>query len=56
MDTNTIIKILHNHSIPYQVRADRVFADSMEGGTALFERVEDVTDWTRSQLYSWLGY
>lgn len=56
MDTDTIIKILCNHSIPYQVRAGRVLADSMESGTALFEHVTDVTDFSRSELAVWLGY
>lgn len=56
MDTDTIIKILCNHSIPYQVRVGRVLADSMESGTALFEHVTDVTDFSRSELAVWLGY
>lgn len=56
MNTETIIKILRNHSIPYQVRGERVMADSMESGTALFERVIDVTDFSRSELAAWLGY
>lgn len=56
MTTDTIIRILNLHSIPYQVCGDHILVDSMIAGTTLFERTEDVTDWTRRQLYSWLGY
>lgn len=56
MSISTITKILRNHSIPYQIRDGRVLADSMEIGTALFDRVTDVTEFSRSELAAWLGY
>lgn len=56
MTQQTITRILDLHSIPYQIHSGRIYADSMLSGTALFEILEDVTGWTRSQLYSWLGY
>lgn len=51
-----IIRILDLHSVPHYERAGRIYADSMIAGTGLFERVEDVTDWTHRQLLEWLGY
>lgn len=51
-----IKKILDAHGVPYILEGGRIYADSMVCGTALFEAVEDVTDWTLAKLYSWLGY
>lgn len=57
MRRETIIKILDLHFIPWMITQNgRVIVDSMIGGTRVFEFTEDVTDWTRSQLYDWLGY
>lgn len=57
MRRETIIKILDMHFIPWRMtQSGRIQADSMIGGTRVFEIVEDVTDWSRSQLYDWLGY
>lgn len=57
MRQDTIIKILNLHFIPwYMTRSGRIMVDSMIGGTRVFEVVEDVTDWSRSRLYDWLGY
>lgn len=51
-----IISILNAHSIPYYIDGNRIYADSMESYTKLFEHVEDVTGWTKIRLYNWLGY
>ena len=56
MNPETIKRILDNHGVPYYTNGGSIYADSMEAGTALFEKVENVTAWTRSQLYTWLGY
>lgn len=57
MRIDTIVKILELHFIPYMITGDgRILADSMIGGTRKFEITEDVTDWSRRQLYDWLGY
>ena len=56
MTNQTIKQILKNHSIPYYERNGDIYADSMIAGTALFEHVENVTLWTRTQLFQWLGY
>ena len=56
MTVKTIEQILKAHGIPYFKRGGEIFADSMIGGTALFEIVENVTTWNRARLLSWLGY
>lgn len=56
MPIKKIERILKNHCIPYYIENDRIYADSMIAGTAVFEDVEDVTDWTSDDLASWLGY
>ncbi len=56
MTPKQIAKILDLHSIPHYTKDGRIYADAMTAGTALFEEVEDLTDYTRSQLYAWLGY
>lgn len=56
MTIEYITKVLTQHSIPFQIECNRVYADSMLGGTKIFEQVMDVTDWTKSKLYAWLGY
>ena len=56
MNPETIKRILNDHGIPYYETNGRIYADSMISGTTRFEIVEDVTTWTRSQLYTWLGY
>jgi hypothetical protein len=54
---NTQIKqILNAHSVPFYEKAGGIYADSMIGGTALFEETINVTNWNRAQLLSWLGY
>ncbi|NBH61998.1 hypothetical protein D1155_10085 [Anaerotruncus sp. 80] len=56
MTNTTVAKILEMHSVLYFIEAGRVFADSMFGGTEIFEEVIDVSDWSRKQLLHWLGY
>lgn len=50
-----ISEILTRHSVPFYEVDGKIYADSMEGGTEVFEKVEDVTDWTKRQLLAWLG-
>ncbi len=55
--TNTQIQeILDQHSIPNYISGNHIFADSMYGGTAIFEEVFDLTGMTKSELYHFLGY
>ena len=56
MTKERIAKILDDHGIPWYICDDRIKADSMISWTATFEFVEDVTDWSRRDLYDWLGY
>ena len=56
MTTATIAAILDDHYIPYAISAGRICADEMISGSAHMEYTIDVTEWTRSELYSWLGY
>lgn len=56
MSIEYIGKILDLHGVPYMVTGGRVLADSMIGGTAIFERTEDVTNWSIARLHAWLGY
>ena len=56
MRKETIIKILDLHSVPHYERDGEIYADSAIGGTALFQEVENVTDWSKRKLYDWLGY
>jgi hypothetical protein len=56
MTNATIKQILKNHGVPHYELNGNIYADSMITGTALFEIVENVTLWTRSELMQWLGY
>lgn len=56
MEISRIKKILDAHSTPYYTKDGHIFADCMFAFREKFEIVEDVTDWSRSQLYAWLGY
>lgn len=56
MTIERIRKILDLHSAPNYTQNGSIYADSMEAGTEVFEKVENVTGWSRSQLYAWLGY
>lgn len=56
MTIEYIAKVLTQHSIPFQIENHRVYVDCMLAGTETFEQIVDVTDWTKSELYAWLGY
>lgn len=56
MQIEKIAKILNLHSVPYYVEGGRIYADSMLAYSPIFSEVVDLTDYTISQLYSWLGY
>ena len=56
MSNAEIISILEQHSVPYFIKDHRIYADSMVAFSQLFETVVDLTDYTHSQLYAWLGY
>lgn len=56
MKIENIAKILDLHSVPYCIQGGRIYADSMIAFTSLFDEAVDVTDCTRNELYSWLGY
>lgn len=56
MDTLKVSKILERHGIPFCIDNGRIFADSMVNGTKTFENTIDLTNFTVSELYSWLGY
>jgi hypothetical protein len=56
MNISTIKRILAEHGVPFYEENGKVFADSMIGGTKLFEQIENVTKWSYSKLMTWLGY
>ena len=56
MASTQIKQILTAHSVPFYMEAGNIYADSMIGGTALFEETVNVTNFSRAQLLSWLGY
>ena len=54
MKIERIAKILDLHSVPYYIEGGRIYADSMEAFAPV--KYIDMTDYTRSELYAWLGY
>ena len=48
--------ILGSHNVPYCVKDGRIFADTMRVDAKPLEKIEDVTDFTKIELYEWLGY
>lgn len=56
MKNESIRKILENHSVPCYEKDGHIFADTMIAGSSEFEEVEDLTGYTRRQIYEWLGY
>mgnify|MGYP001230821690 CR=1 FL=1 len=56
MEIGRIKKILDAHNVPSYIKSGHIFADCMFAFHEKFEIVEDVTGWSRSQLYAWLGY
>jgi hypothetical protein len=51
-----VIQILKAHSVPHYELYGDIYADSMIGGTELFEEVINVSEMSRAELLSWLGY
>lgn len=56
MTPQGIAYLLAAHSVPHFIAHGHIIADSMECGTALFERTIDMTGWSRARVYAWLGY
>lgn len=56
MTKEKIKQILNAHGVPHYEQGGAIYADSMESGTAIFERVERVSDWSFKRLLDWLGY
>jgi hypothetical protein len=56
MTIERIKSILDSHGVPNFIAAGRIWADTMTAHTALFEEVEDLTDYSRADLFAWLGY
>lgn len=56
MTIEQIKNILSNHGVPFYVQGGRILADSMIAYTEPFQEVVDLTDYTRQQLFAWLGY
>lgn len=56
MTLKHIENILKSHNVPYYIENGCIYADSMVSDTDVFEHVENVTNWTKKKLYSWLGY
>lgn len=56
MTIKQIEKILNNHSVPFYTKDGKVYADSMLADTDVFENVVNVTNWSKTKLFQWLGY
>lgn len=56
MKIETISKILKAHSVPCKVENGRIYADSMLVNTEEFEIIVDVTEYSKSELFEFLGY
>lgn len=56
MNNTVISRILDTHNIPHYIESGRLYADTMECGTRLYERTEDLTGISKNDLYLWLGY
>lgn len=54
MKNEAIRKILEAHSIPCYEQGLRIYADTMIGDP--FEEVDDLTGYSKDQIYEWLGY
>lgn len=51
MALHTIKRILSDHNILYMIWNDRVIADDMDTINMI-----DVTEYTKAELFAWLGY
>lgn len=56
MGVTKIEEILKAHNVPYYIESGRIYADSMAAFAAKFEEVIDLTEYTKKELYHWLGY
>ena len=56
MTNEKIAKILNLHSVQFKIVNKQIIADSMEGGTKLFEKTVNLTGIKANELYQWLGY
>lgn len=56
MTNKQIAKILDLHSANYYIENGRIFADVPYSHSLLWDHVEDLTGYTRTQLMAWLGY
>lgn len=56
MTIKKIAAILEAHNVPYKTENGRIYADSMIAFSPLFSETVDVTEYTKDQLYAWLGY
>lgn len=54
MSNKAICKMLRLHNINFYEENNHVFADN--GGKMLFDRVIDLTGYSRLNLLAWLGY
>lgn len=54
MSNKAISKMLRLHSVNYYEENGRIYADN--GGRVLFDRVIDLTGYSRLNLLAWLGY
>jgi hypothetical protein len=54
MSNKAISKMLRLHSVNYYEENGHIYADN--GGRVLFDRVIDLTGYSRLNLLAWLGY
>ena len=56
LNKEQICRTLESHGIPFYEENERIYADKMISNTAVFENVDDVTDFNEKKLREWLGY
>lgn len=56
MPITKIAYILEKHFIPYYIKNNMIFADTMEAFSKPLQMVENLTGYTEKQLKTWLGY
>lgn len=57
MNNKKIRNILDQHHIENRESSGRVYAvNAWTQNGRYYEELEDVTDYTKSELYAWLGY
>lgn len=55
MTINQIARILKLHNIPYYIKDNNIYADDMQANTITINYI-NVTTWTKTHLFQWLGY